>query len=168
MDYTDDRSRYGKASEEEPAGMSLSREIFLQCILHHGSKSFSHILNITERYLPLLHYVSSSDQAKFEVIRIVQKFWVKNRQMMMIVLDKFINYKILEPTTVVNWLFSPEGAFVDCNKYVDYINIVLHLPLLTPSQIVLLGHSLQNGSQSQYPRRSNQQTSGRTQTVREP
>lgn len=28
----------------------ISREIFLQCLMHHGSKSFSHLLSIVERY----------------------------------------------------------------------------------------------------------------------
>lgn len=27
----------------------LAREIFLQCLMHHGSKSFSHLLSMVER-----------------------------------------------------------------------------------------------------------------------
>lgn len=37
----------------------------------------------------------------------------------MIVLDKMINYKIIEPSSVVSWIFDRKGGLLECNRYVS-------------------------------------------------
>jgi hypothetical protein len=35
-----------------------------------------------------------------------------------IVVEKLINYRVLDPTAVVSWIFKPTGAEPDFNRYI--------------------------------------------------
>jgi len=106
--------------EASESGQSLSnvpnliRRIAIQSLLHIGSRSFSHLLNAIERYLPLLRSVASgststasgSPEAKVDILNAVASFWKYNPLMVNIVLDKFMQYQIVDPTDVVSWTFN--------------------------------------------------------------
>ena len=88
---------------------SRTRSITTQCLLVLGSRSFSHFLNAIERYLQVLHTLSNTPDAKFEVLEIVSTFWRRNRQMILIVFDKLMQYQVVDPTDVVSWAFEGGG-----------------------------------------------------------
>jgi nuclear cap-binding protein subunit 1 len=110
--------------EASESGQSLSnvpalvRTITIQSLLHIGSRSFSHLLNAIERYLPLLRTVASggtstssassggSPEAKADILDAVSTFWKDNAEMVRIVFDKFMQYQIVDPTDVVSWTFD--------------------------------------------------------------
>ncbi|KAF5357711.1 hypothetical protein D9758_007514 [Tetrapyrgos nigripes] len=95
---------------------TLARTIAIQSLLHIGSRSFSHLLNAIERYLPLLRTIASggtsttstggSPEAKADILNAVSTFWKDNTQMVRIVFDKFMQYQIVDPTDVVSWMFD--------------------------------------------------------------
>jgi hypothetical protein len=62
-------------------------------------------------------------------VRIVEDFWYKNHQFLMISLEKLINYKIIEPINVVDWIFAPERTIF--YEYVYTVIAVLSLILIT-------------------------------------
>lgn len=92
------------------------RSIAVQSLLHIGSRSFSHLLNAIERYLPLLRNLASggisnatagggNPEAKADILTAAAAFWKRNRQMVAIVFDKLMQYQIVDPTDVVAWTF---------------------------------------------------------------
>ncbi|KIK54380.1 hypothetical protein GYMLUDRAFT_232056 [Collybiopsis luxurians FD-317 M1] len=95
---------------------SLVRVIATQSLLHIGARSFSHLLNAIERYLPLLRTLASggvtsaastgNPEAKTDILSATASFWKYNSQMVAIVFDKLMQYQIVDPADVVSWTFS--------------------------------------------------------------
>lgn len=88
---------------------SRTRSIAVQCLLVVGSRSFSHFLNAIEKYIKVLQGLSNTPDAKFEILEIVSSFWRRNRQMIMIIFDKLMQYQIVDPSDVVSWAFEGGG-----------------------------------------------------------
>ncbi|KAL0575354.1 Nuclear cap-binding protein subunit 1 [Marasmius crinis-equi] len=95
---------------------SVMRSIAMQCLLHIGSRSFSHFLNAIERYLSFLRFVASggvSDaagsgipEAKTDILNAARTFWKHDALMVNIVFDKLMQYQIVDPADVVAWTFT--------------------------------------------------------------
>ncbi|KAG6811250.1 hypothetical protein H0H92_008368 [Tricholoma furcatifolium] len=101
-----------ESSDEGPVNVDATvRAIVIQSLLHIGSRSFSHLLNAIERYLPLLRVVASDGpEAKSGILTSAAAFWKYNPQMVGIVLDKLMQYQIVDPNDVVGWIFAKGGA----------------------------------------------------------
>ncbi|KAG0349619.1 Component of the cap-binding complex (CBC) [Podila humilis] len=84
------------------------RELFVECVLMLGSKSFSHVLNVIERYLTILQKMNSTPEARLHTVKIVAQFWKDNTQFMGILLDKMLNYRVVDAIAIVKWVFEPE------------------------------------------------------------
>jgi nuclear cap-binding protein subunit 1 len=93
----------------ESRAASRVRSITMQCVLMLGARSFSHFLNAIERYLKILQSLSNTPDAKFEMLEIVGTFWRKNKQNILIIFDKLMQYQIAEPSDVVSWAFEGTG-----------------------------------------------------------
>jgi len=79
----------------------------LQALLQVGSRSFSHLLNAIERYLPVLRsLVAPGPDARADILRATGSFWARSGQMVGIVLDKLMQYQIVEPADVVSFAFG--------------------------------------------------------------
>jgi nuclear cap-binding protein subunit 1 len=95
---------------------AVVRSIAVQSLLNIGSRSFSHLLNAIERYLPLLRSLASGGiagagagggaEAKGDILTAAAAFWKRNKQMVNIVFDKLMQYQIVDPTDVVAWTFT--------------------------------------------------------------
>ncbi|KAG6919498.1 hypothetical protein DXG01_005087 [Tephrocybe rancida] len=104
-----------ETSEDGPVNVDATvRSIVVQSLLHIGARSFSHLLNAIERYLPLLRTVAgsgnaaaggSSPEAKGGILTSAAAFWKSNPQMVGIVFDKLMQYQIVDPNDVVGWTF---------------------------------------------------------------
>ncbi|KAJ8664019.1 hypothetical protein O0I10_000297 [Lichtheimia ornata] len=86
------------------------QELFTQCMLFVGSKSFSHVLNVVERYLEVLRYVNSSPEARLRTVQIAAAFWKDNTQFLGIILDKLLNYRVIDPASIITWVFETQQA----------------------------------------------------------
>ena len=106
------RGELVKTSTSESRAFSTARSITVQCLLVLGARSFSHFLNVVERYLAVLHAVSGTPDAKFEILEIVGGFWRRNRQFVGIIVDKLMQYQIVDPVDVVSWAFEGGGGGV--------------------------------------------------------
>ncbi|KAJ3019710.1 Nuclear cap-binding protein subunit 1 [Thoreauomyces humboldtii] len=85
----------------------LARDAFVHCVMLQGSKSFSHVLNVVERYISLLREYNATDDAKAHTVRIIAEFWKYNTQFLEIILDKLMNYRVLDPKSIVSWVLDP-------------------------------------------------------------
>ncbi|KAJ7590607.1 MIF4G like-domain-containing protein [Mycena floridula] len=104
------------------------RSITIQSLLHIGSRSFSHLLNAIERYLPLLRNMTTGSpsggtgnpEIKAEVLTAAATFWKYNPQMVGIVFDKLMQYQIVDPQDVVAWTFQcSQAVFVSSDETVS-------------------------------------------------
>ncbi|KAF9998965.1 Component of the cap-binding complex (CBC) [Entomortierella chlamydospora] len=84
------------------------RELFTECVLMLGSKSFSHVLNVIERYLTILQRMNGTPEARLHTVKIVAQFWRNNTQFLGILLDKMLNYRVVDAIAIVKWVFEPE------------------------------------------------------------
>lgn len=85
---------------------NLRTDIATQALLSVGSRSFSHLLNVLERYIALVRELTSTVEARRTFLRTSAKFWRRNPQFLLILLDKLLQYRIVEAADVVEWLFS--------------------------------------------------------------
>ncbi|KAG5643263.1 hypothetical protein DXG03_001273 [Asterophora parasitica] len=109
-----------EGAEDAPLSVNVDatvRSIALQSLLHIGSRSFSHLLNAIERYLPLLRNITSSTEGKAEILSASAAFWKGNRQMVGIVFDKLMQYQIVDPTDVVAWTFANRAGGLDAFEW---------------------------------------------------
>ena len=84
----------------------VKRDMAVQTILFVGSRSFSHFLNALERYLSLLRNLSSSPSARQELLTTVAVFWKRHPQFHLIVLDKLLQYRLVDTRDVITWVFA--------------------------------------------------------------
>jgi nuclear cap-binding protein subunit 1 len=103
---------------------ALARDITLQAILLLGSKSISHVLNALERSLPVLRdlfpdHRYASDPAAVKAMRQgLRAAWDVNQmseQMGEIVVDKLLNYRVVDAGVVCGWVLerAEEGGFAE-------------------------------------------------------
>ena len=83
------------------------RDVTIQCVLQVGSRSFSHFLNIVERYHALLRQLSRSARMRAAILAGAVRFWARSQQWIHIVVDKLLQYRIVEPADVVDFIFNP-------------------------------------------------------------
>ncbi|KAJ3271449.1 Nuclear cap-binding protein subunit 1 [Terramyces sp. JEL0728] len=101
----------GKTSYEN------AHEAFLQCIMYQGSKSFSHLLGVIERYLPLLQKINETEEHQLLTTKVTHAFWENNPQFLEIILTKLVNYKVIEAKAIFTWLLSAENLEKNCTKF---------------------------------------------------
>lgn len=102
------KKEFGAEGMNEQEQTQQVREMFVQCLLLVGSKSFSHILNVVERYLDVLRLVNASPEGRLHTVQIVASFWKNNTQFLGILLDKLLNYRVIDPTSVITWIFEED------------------------------------------------------------
>ncbi len=80
-----------------------------ETILHLGSRSFSHFLNATERYLDVLRFLTPDPASRQVVLDAITSFWRKSSQMRLVTMDKYLQYGVLEGLDVVDWAFEEDA-----------------------------------------------------------
>ncbi|KAI8145645.1 armadillo-type protein [Fennellomyces sp. T-0311] len=102
------KEEQGTQGADEQEQFRQMRELFLQSMLLVGSKSFSHVLNVVERYLDVLRFVNSTPEGRLHSVQIVASFWKQNSQFLGILLDKLLNYRVIDPSSVIAWAFEKD------------------------------------------------------------
>ncbi|RKO99599.1 hypothetical protein CXG81DRAFT_20331 [Caulochytrium protostelioides] len=94
---------------------ALCQDVVLQALLDTSVKSFSHVLNAIERYLPLLRRMgggaSSADADPDRARRFLETLATYFRfrsQFLEIWLDKCINYRVLPSSAVIDFACAPQ------------------------------------------------------------
>lgn len=95
-----------KVKNESEAELAI-RDVVMQSLLNIGSRSFSHFLNVVERYHALLRQLSTSPSMRLAILSSTVRFWNSSPQWILIIVDKWLQYRIIEPTDVIDFIFSP-------------------------------------------------------------
>lgn len=99
----------GRVSTSAQADVVV-RDVVTQVVLHVGSRSFSHFLNIVERYHGLLRHLSTTPATRASILGATARHWARSPQWCLIVIDKLVQYRIVEPADVVAFVFHGDAA----------------------------------------------------------
>ncbi|PSR80770.1 MIF4G like-domain-containing protein [Coniella lustricola] len=84
-----------------------STDVFTTAVLYVGSKSLSHVLAAIERNKErLLDAGASSDPARAQIITAVTEFWSAHPGVAKQIIEKLLNYGIVNPVAVVQWALN--------------------------------------------------------------
>ncbi|MCJ1385922.1 hypothetical protein MMC17_009046 [Xylographa soralifera] len=88
-----------------------STDAYVTSICFLGSKSLSHVLSCIERCKErLLAIGSSSEPARRQIIMSVMAYWAEKPGIGVNIVDKLLNYTILTPTSVIEWVLVDQLA----------------------------------------------------------
>lgn len=84
--------------------MVTSTDVFATAVLFVGSKSLSHVLAAIERTKDrLLDAGATSELARAQIITAVMDFWSAHPGVAKQIIEKLLNYGIVNPVAVVQW-----------------------------------------------------------------
>jgi nuclear cap-binding protein subunit 1 len=64
--------------------------------------------DIHSRCLEVLRGLNQNPAERLHTVRIIARFWKSNTQLLGVLLDKFMNYRIIDPTSIISWIFENE------------------------------------------------------------
>jgi nuclear cap-binding protein subunit 1 len=92
------------AAQGLPEPSVAAVDAFVTSICWVGSKSLSHALACTERCKEQLLTFSAADSgSRKQIITSIMEYWRDQRGVGVILIDKFLNYQILTPSSVIEW-----------------------------------------------------------------
>ncbi|KAL7750421.1 Nuclear cap-binding protein subunit 1 [Sorochytrium milnesiophthora] len=112
------------------------RDIAIQTLLSCGSKTFSHTVNVMERYLQIFTTLADTPENRVHLIAIVYHFWKFNIQFFLVILEKLIIFKVVEGGDVLRWLFDRE----DVVRIADQLYVFEILKVVTKTAVFRVSH----------------------------
>nr|CAG4650844.1 EOG090X03JL [Simocephalus serrulatus] len=110
----------------EPSHNPLAIEVFVQTLLHLGSKSFTHTFAGLAKYHSVFKHICDNEEAQICMLRQVYELWQHHPQFLGVVVDKMLKTQIVECCAVANWIFSRDMAPEFTRSYIWE---VLHLTI---------------------------------------
>ncbi|EAT83394.2 hypothetical protein SNOG_09202 [Parastagonospora nodorum SN15] len=83
-----------------------STDAFVTAICRLGAKSLSHVLSCIERGKDRLLEISQNEVARRQIVASVVEYWKDQPGVAVRIIDILLNYTILAPMTVVQWVFG--------------------------------------------------------------
>jgi nuclear cap-binding protein subunit 1 len=84
-----------------------STDVFVTAICKMGAKSLSHVLSCIERGKDrFLKIAEESELARRQIVESVVTFWKDQPGVAVRIIDMLVNYTILAPHTVIQWVFG--------------------------------------------------------------
>jgi nuclear cap-binding protein subunit 1 len=89
---------------------ALARDAYITCICHIGAKSLSHVLSCIERCKEkLLEIGKEHPDARRQIVGTVLAYWKDQPGIGANVVDKLLNYSVVTPLSVVEWVLYDAG-----------------------------------------------------------
>lgn len=90
-------------------GLEVTLKVVVQTLLDIGSKSFTHLITVLERYFQVIAKICPDQDKQVMLITEVASYWKNNTQMTAIAIDRMMGYRLLSNLSIVRWVFSPEN-----------------------------------------------------------
>ncbi|KAK8543379.1 hypothetical protein V6N13_136109 [Hibiscus sabdariffa] len=90
-------------------GLEVTLSVVVQTLLDIGSKSFTHLITVLERYGQVMAKLCSDQDMQVMLIAEVGSYWKNNAQMTAIAIDRMMGYRLVSNLAIVRWVFSPEN-----------------------------------------------------------
>ncbi|GAB2281271.1 Nucleic acid dioxygenase ALKBH1 [Dionaea muscipula] len=91
-------------------GLEVTLRVVIQTLLSIGSKSFTHLVTVLERYGQVFSKICPDEDKQIVLIKEVNFFWKNSAQMAAIVVDRMMGYRLLSNLAIIRWVFSPENV----------------------------------------------------------
>ncbi|RXH83915.1 hypothetical protein DVH24_013160 [Malus domestica] len=88
-------------------GMEVTLNVVVQTLLDIGSKSFTHLITVLERYGQVIAKLCADQDKQVMLINEVDSYWRNNSQMTAIAIDRMMGYRLLSNLAIVRWVFLP-------------------------------------------------------------
>ncbi|XP_022728995.1 nuclear cap-binding protein subunit 1 isoform X4 [Durio zibethinus] len=90
-------------------GLEVTLSVVVQTLLDIGSKSFTHLITVLERYGQVIAKICPDQDKQVMLIAEVSSYWKNNAQMTAIAIDRMMGYRLVSNLAIVRWVFSPEN-----------------------------------------------------------
>ncbi|KAL4325107.1 hypothetical protein GQ457_11G018930 [Hibiscus cannabinus] len=90
-------------------GLEVTLSVVVQTLLDIGSKSFTHLITVLERYGQVMAKLCSDQDKQVMLIAEVGSYWKNNAQMTAIAIDRMMGYRLVSNLAIVRWVFAPEN-----------------------------------------------------------
>ncbi|KAA8527196.1 hypothetical protein F0562_008575 [Nyssa sinensis] len=88
-------------------GLDITLRVIVQTLLDIGSKSFTHLITVLERYGQVIARICPDQDKQVMLIAEVSSYWKNSAQMTAIAIDRMMGYRLLSNLAIVRWVFSP-------------------------------------------------------------
>ncbi|XP_037729488.1 nuclear cap-binding protein subunit 1 [Drosophila subpulchrella] len=86
----------------------LKINVLTQNCLHLGSKSFSHTFAILCKYHSVFKELTAGESEKqHAILNGIFEVWVDSEQFRLVVSERLVRMKVIEPRCIVSWIFGP-------------------------------------------------------------
>ncbi|PNY03885.1 nuclear cap-binding protein subunit 1-like [Trifolium pratense] len=90
--------------------LEVTLRVVVQTLLNIGSKSFTHLITVLERYGQVISKICPDEDKQIMLIAEVGSFWKSNTQMTAIAIDRMMGYRLVSNLAIVRWVFSEENV----------------------------------------------------------
>ncbi|GAU24679.1 hypothetical protein TSUD_322870 [Trifolium subterraneum] len=90
--------------------LEVTLRVVVQTLLNIGSKSFTHLITVLERYGQVISKICPDEDKQIMLIAEVGSFWKSNTQMTAIAIDRMMGYRLISNLAIVRWVFSEENV----------------------------------------------------------
>ncbi|XP_071507439.1 nuclear cap-binding protein subunit 1-like [Diadema antillarum] len=119
--------------EDETSFNALKIDVFVQTLLHLGSKSFSHSFSALAKFHSVLRQLADTEESQIYVLRVIKDVWQNQPQRISVLVDKLLRTQVISCPAIANWLFSP---FMASNFTRMYVWDILHATINTMNKHV--------------------------------
>ncbi|KAK3042646.1 hypothetical protein RJ639_000898 [Escallonia herrerae] len=90
-------------------GIDVALGVIVQTLLDIGSKSFTHLITVLERYGQVIAKMCPDQEKQMALIGEVSSYWKNSAQMTAIAIDRMMSYRLISNLAIVRWVFSTEN-----------------------------------------------------------
>ncbi|XP_010521542.1 PREDICTED: nuclear cap-binding protein subunit 1 [Tarenaya hassleriana] len=91
-------------------GFEVTLAVVVQTLLDIGSKSFTHLIIVLERYGQVFAKLCPDNDKQVMLISEISTYWKNNAQMTAVAIDRMMGYRLLSNQAIVRWVFSSENV----------------------------------------------------------
>ena len=91
-------------------GAKFAVGIVSQTLLDIGSKSFTHLITVLERYGQIISKLCPDEEMQLLLMDEVSAYWKNSTQMTAIAIDRMMGYRLVSNLAIVKWVFSPANV----------------------------------------------------------
>ncbi|KVI10259.1 Armadillo-type fold [Cynara cardunculus var. scolymus] len=91
-------------------GLDIALRVVVQTLLDIGSKSFTHLITVLERYGQVIAKICSDEETQITLIAEVGSFWKNSAQSTAITIDRMMGYRLISNLAIVKWVFSSSNV----------------------------------------------------------
>ncbi|KAL6902082.1 hypothetical protein ACP4OV_004958 [Aristida adscensionis] len=91
-------------------GAEFALTVVSQTLLDIGSKSFTHLITVLERYGQIISKLCPNEEMQLLLMDEISAYWKNSNQMTAIAIDRMMGYRLISNLAIVKWVFSPANV----------------------------------------------------------